>query len=169
MKKPSSPRHLFGLWSRVFHGDVGIRRALRRCQQDAHRPSWRSSPRFPSLLLQCGFFDGNIRFFCRIGSKPFLWWILKTWERARCRNVIETLWISRVRFGALQLFPARTCHALLPLGPSMESPCPTPPAPKNYIIRNSATSSHHPAISRCRERSGTGRFHTRSKRFNTSR
>ena len=35
------------------------------------------------------FFDGNIRIFCRIGSNPFLWWILKTWEKARYRNVIE--------------------------------------------------------------------------------
>jgi len=26
-------------------------------------------------------------FFCRIGSKPFLWWILKMWEKARCRNI----------------------------------------------------------------------------------
>jgi hypothetical protein len=49
-------------------------------------------------------------------------------------------------------FPARTLHALLPLCPIMESPCSTPPAPKNYIIRKSATCFHHPAISRCRER-----------------
>ena len=43
-------------------------------------------------------------------------------------------------------FPARTFHALLPLCPNMESPCPTPSASKNYIIRKSVTSSHHPAI-----------------------
>jgi hypothetical protein len=34
-----------------------------------------------------------------IGSKPFLWMILKTWEKARYWNVIEPLCISRVRFG----------------------------------------------------------------------
>jgi hypothetical protein len=32
----------------------------------------------------------------RIGSKPFLWWILKTREKARYRNVIEPLCISCV-------------------------------------------------------------------------
>ena len=52
------------------------------------------------LSADSGFFDGNIRVSCRIGSKPFLWWILKTCEKARYRNVIEQLCISRVRFGA---------------------------------------------------------------------
>ena len=33
----------------VFHGNVGIRKALRCCQQDARRPSRMSSSRFPSL------------------------------------------------------------------------------------------------------------------------
>ena len=41
-------------------------------------------------------------FFCRIGSKPFLWWILKTWEKARNRNVIEPFCISLVRFGFIR-------------------------------------------------------------------
>ena len=35
----------------------------------------------------------------------------------------------------------------------------TPPAPQNYIIRKSASSCHHPAISRFRG-GGTCRFHT---------
>jgi hypothetical protein len=30
------------------------------------------------FYAESGFFDGNIRFFGRIGSKPFLWFILKT-------------------------------------------------------------------------------------------
>jgi hypothetical protein len=69
-------------------------------------PRTRSSLNSPNSSIglfyaDSGFFDGNIRFFCRIGSKPFLWWILKTWEKARYRNVIEPLCISRVRFGAL--------------------------------------------------------------------
>jgi len=38
-----------GLRSLVFHGNVGIRHALRCCQQDARRPSRRSLSRFPSL------------------------------------------------------------------------------------------------------------------------
>jgi hypothetical protein len=41
-----------------------------------------------------GFFDGKNRVFWRIGSKPFLWRILKTGQKARCRNVIEPLCIS---------------------------------------------------------------------------
>jgi hypothetical protein len=65
-------------------------------------------------------------------------------------------------------FPSRTFHALLPLCTSMESPCPTPSASKNYIIRKSVTSSHHPAIFRCRGR-GSGQFHTSSKRPATPR
>ena len=40
-----------------------------------------------------GFFDGKNRVFWRIGSKPFLWRILKTGEKARCRNVIEPLYL----------------------------------------------------------------------------
>ncbi len=47
-------RRAFVLCGGVFHGNEGIRQALRRCQQYARRPSRRSSPRFPSLLLQCG-------------------------------------------------------------------------------------------------------------------
>ena len=46
-------RRAFVLCGGVFHGNEGIRQALRRCQQYARRPSRRSSPRFPSLLLQC--------------------------------------------------------------------------------------------------------------------
>jgi hypothetical protein len=65
-------------------------------------------------------------------------------------------------------FPARAFHALPPLCPSMESASSTPPAPENYIIRKSATRSHHPAISRCRG-GGTSPFHTRSKRPATPR
>jgi hypothetical protein len=62
----------------------------------------------------------------------------------------------------------RTFHAQLPLCNSMESTCPICSASKNYIIRMFATSSHHPAIFRCRAR-GAGRFHTRSKRPATPR
>jgi len=65
-------------------------------------------------------------------------------------------------------FPARTFHALLPLCPNMESSCPTPPPPENYIIGQHATGSHCHAISR-RGGRGTGRFHTRSKRPDTPR
>ena len=65
-------------------------------------------------------------------------------------------------------FPVRAFHALLPLCPSMESPSPTCSASKKDIIRKSVTSSHHPAIFRCRGR-GTGQFHTRSKRPATLR
>jgi hypothetical protein len=43
----------FVLCSGAFHGNLGIRKALRRCQLDARHPSRRSSRRFPSLLLQC--------------------------------------------------------------------------------------------------------------------
>ena len=63
---------------------------------------------------------------------------------------------------------ARPFHALLPLCPSMELLSSMPPAPENYIIRKSATSSHHPVIFRCRG-GGTCPFHTRSKRPATPR
>jgi hypothetical protein len=43
----------FGFWSQVFHDYVDIRKALRRCQPGARLSRRRSSPRFPSLLLQC--------------------------------------------------------------------------------------------------------------------
>jgi hypothetical protein len=43
----------FGLWNHGLHDYVRIRKALRCCQPDARRSLWRSSPRFPSLLLQC--------------------------------------------------------------------------------------------------------------------
>ena len=65
-------------------------------------------------------------------------------------------------------FPARTFHAQLPLCPNMESTSSTPSASKKHIIRKSVTSSHHPAIFRCRGR-GTSWFHTRSKRPATPR
>ena len=71
-----------------------------------------------------------------------------------------------VRFRAnlyLPPFPARTFHTQLPLCPNMESTSSTLSASKKDIIRKSVTSSHHPAILRCRGRVA-GRFHTRSKR-----
>jgi hypothetical protein len=82
---------------------------------------------------------------------------------------IVSFLISRAEICAnlyLPTFPARTFHAILPLCPSMESPSSTLSASRNYIIRKSASSSHHPAIFRCRGR-GTCRFHTRSKRLAT--
>ena len=36
-------------------------------------------------------FDGNVGFCCGIGSNPFLWRILQSWEEARYCNAIETL------------------------------------------------------------------------------
>jgi len=36
-------------------------------------------------------FDGNVGFCCGIGSNPFLWRILQSWEEARFCNAIETL------------------------------------------------------------------------------
>jgi hypothetical protein len=42
-----------------------------------------------------GFFDGKNLDFWRIGSKPFLWRILKTGEKAICRHVTEPLCISQ--------------------------------------------------------------------------
>jgi hypothetical protein len=82
---------------------------------------------------------------------------------------IVSFLISRAEICAnlyLPPFPARTFHAILPLCPSMESPSSTLSASRNYIIRKPASSSHHPAIFRCRGR-GTCRFHTRSKRLAT--
>ena len=49
------------------------------------------------FYAESGFFDGKNRVFWRIGSKPFLWRILKTGEKARFRNVIEPLCISHVK------------------------------------------------------------------------
>jgi len=43
------------------------------------------------FYAESGFFDGKNLDFWRIGSKPFLWRILKTGEKARFRNVIEPL------------------------------------------------------------------------------
>ncbi len=72
--------------------------------------------------------------------------------------------VTRVNFVKVDgSYKMELFHTLLPLCPSMESPCATCSASKNYIIRMSATSSHHPAIFRCRAR-GAGPFHTRSKR-----
>jgi hypothetical protein len=63
---------------------VGIRKALRRCQQDGRCPSQRSSQRFPWLRIQCrqgGFVDGagyqtptqlgcGFLFLARFGERP---------------------------------------------------------------------------------------------------
>ena len=50
-----------------------------------------------------GFFDGKNRVFWRIGSKPFLWGILKTGEKARCKtprvSTTEPWSKSRIRGG----------------------------------------------------------------------
>jgi hypothetical protein len=43
------------------------------------------------FYAESGFFDGKNLDFWRIGSKPFLWRILKTGGKARFRNVIESL------------------------------------------------------------------------------
>jgi hypothetical protein len=53
--------------------------------------------RVEDFYADSGFFDGKNRVFWRIGSKPFLWRILKTGEKARFRNVIEPLCISHVK------------------------------------------------------------------------
>ena len=64
--------------------------------------SWRldSSLNSPSSVIglfyaDSGFFDGKNLDFWRIGSKPFLWRILKTGEKARSRHVTEPLCISQ--------------------------------------------------------------------------
>ena len=63
---------------------MGIRKALRRCQQDGRCPSQRSSQRFPWLRIQCrqgGFVDGagyqtptqlgcGFLFLARFGERP---------------------------------------------------------------------------------------------------
>jgi hypothetical protein len=41
----------FVRYSGYFPGNMNIRKTLRHCQQNARRPSRRSSPGFPSLLL----------------------------------------------------------------------------------------------------------------------
>ena len=46
------------------------------------------------FYAESGFFDGKNLDFWRIGSKPFLWRILKTGEKARSRHVTEPLCIS---------------------------------------------------------------------------
>ncbi len=43
------------------------------------------------FYAESGFFDGKNLDLWRIGSKPFLWRILKTGGKARFRNVIESL------------------------------------------------------------------------------
>ena len=52
---------------------MGIRQALRRCQQDARRPSRRSSPRFPSLLLQCSEWQDS--WMGLVNPAPFGVWV----------------------------------------------------------------------------------------------
>ena len=62
-------------------------------------------PRYSSLnspnsgielfYAESGFFDGKNLDFWQIGSKPFLWRILKTGEKAICRHVTEPLCISQ--------------------------------------------------------------------------
>jgi hypothetical protein len=47
------------------------------------------------FYAESGFFDGKNLDFWRIGSKPFLWRILKTGEKAICRHVTEPLCISQ--------------------------------------------------------------------------
>ena len=59
-------------------------------------------------------------------------------------------YITLIDVHSTLVVPARTFHALLPLCPSMNRPVPRPLHLKNDIIRKFATSSHHPAISRCR-------------------
>ena len=50
----------FGLWSEGFHGNVGIRKALTCCQQDARRRrrSSPSSPRYSYNTGSAGLVDG---------------------------------------------------------------------------------------------------------------
>jgi hypothetical protein len=43
----------FGIWSQVFHVCVGIRKDLKSVTQMTDVRVKRSSPKFPSLLLQC--------------------------------------------------------------------------------------------------------------------
>ncbi len=48
--------------------------------------------RLPGFILPP---HGKNRVFCRIGSKPFLWRILKPGETARCRNLIEPFSVKK--------------------------------------------------------------------------
>ena len=69
-------------------------------RDDEPRPVWMSLPITPNsgfdlFYADSGFFDGKNRVLWRIGSKPFLWRILKTGEKAICRHVTEPLCISQ--------------------------------------------------------------------------
>ena len=53
IRTPESRSYGLGLWKHGLHDCVCTRKAPRRCQPGARRSCRRSSPRFPSLLLQC--------------------------------------------------------------------------------------------------------------------
>jgi hypothetical protein len=105
-------RSLVGLWTEVLPGNVGIQKALRRCQKDARRPSRRSSPRIPSLLLQCrqfrtrewGWLPGaqlgcGFLFLTRFGERP----------RGAAQRFIRDMEKSKVVFRRLSVAPIYVC------------------------------------------------------------